>query len=1697
MKTFLFAGLTLLSAALTHAAPIKVAVFSDSPALNESVSRILSAANHSLLPRDQASSAEVLILASSEPKPLIGADRSLLEAVAKRGAGIVVLGSAIGSGDPAWFKSLTGGAWTTTSRKFANRLMWCPLTDAHPVTTALSLFDLDDETFYDLDTLPDINVLASTFTPKVTSKRVDPRSPENPTRANVYDLQPQLWTYEAPDKHRATVLLQSGPNALSHKSIETTLLRSIAWCAKRPLDDAAWPTLSADTLRYPKDGPRTPADTLRSFEIHPGFKATTIAAEPLINKPIAMQWDAKGRLWVAETVEYPNGRRPLTAEPWKETGVLLPGKYDRPARDRIAILSEPDANGRFTRKTVFHEGLELITGFCLFRDGAIVVGQPDIVFLHDKDGNDQADSEERLFTGFTPGDTHFVANHFQVAPDGWIYADTGSGPEVTSVTHPTLKARLSSGMFRFKPDGSAIEQVSSKGGNSFGGEFTSDGEVFFNQATSGNPVQHVVLSEKVLAKGKVGNATSAESVIKGRQVIREDMPDRAPLMQIDQVGRYSSACASSVYEGGAWPAEWNGGIFTTEPILDIIHHERLIPTGPTFTGQMTRENAEWLRARDHWFFPVAVEFGPDGAMYVLDFYCPVVAHSDTRGPQHSKASASIRPDRDHYFGRIYRIQHQDAKALTVPDLSRASAKELVAAFNHPNKHIRFTAHRLLMDRADIASARAELVQLASGADAHPKMLALWALRRSGLLEGETLAAALENPDARIRKVALQVAGTSAGWEPAIAKRLGDTDARVRLTALAALATADEAARSGDKAVPRAKSDSAQDTDVARALLKALPTLDDDWSRSAAAAAANSNALAILETILKDDSLSSPAVHQLAQSLAQAVTERGDASDVSRAFAAVSKAPAGNATVARLVLETLAARPLPNLDAPTGALAALANAADESLRDAALPFAVAWKAPAPLVETLTAHAKAMVADSARTQEQRATAVRALARSRISDETVRSTLKSLLSNKPSDALALETITALSESSEKSVANLLLDALMTLAGTPQSAAFDALAARSEWAMQVIQALQEKKLQPALLGPARLGKLSRHADRDVAKRALQVFDEIGAGSNPAKNALIAKLLPEVERGTGDESKGKAAFTAACSTCHVFKGEGKNVGPALDGIGVHGANELLTHIIDPSRVVDNEHRTWSIALKNGTFVTGIIGRENDRTVTLNLPGGAQQDVRTADIKSRQDTGVSLMPEGFEALGAETLRDILTYLAGGAGQNRFRAINLTKHFTTDTLHGLYQSREAKGDTIHPEKFGVVTVEGVPFSLPDPSTTPTGGNALVLKGGGGRSFASTLPKQVEIPVGFAAGNLHFLGAVAGWGGGPDMKRPAMKLTIEHESGSKQTEELGTGDVFIDYVSAADVPGSKRVNGVVKRHHVRYFSLPVKDRSPVLRLVLESYDNGISPTTLAITADNEAPKERQKFAATAKSPASDVAPPAKPAGFPVTGETLPEKAAEGTVRALLIGGGSSHDFEKFFRVADSATLKEGGRIVPAYTSNLEEALSLFAKADVIVLSANHGQFGTPPFQNALNAFADSGRGLVIVHAGGWYIWPPISGYNKRFVAGGARGHGRGDFTVFNRAPEHPVMKGVPAEFMINDEHYRSILDIGTEFEVLAETEVEKATNKPYPAVWSVKDAKARILNISLGHAQEAHSNPAYQTLLKNAVHWCSGR
>ena len=1426
-------ALSLLAAAL-DAAPVRVVISGDAQLLGESLRAAGATVTATVVPTDaELQEADVVILSNPGWKPVAPDLRAPIERFAQRGGGLVVLGGAVNAG--SWLKPLAGGAATENTRRFSSLMMFYPLTDADPITRDAAAFDVADETAYDLDIDESVRVLASAFTPKVTSKRRDDRAPEKLDRANVYDLQPQMWTYEGSDKHRAFVLLQAGAESLKHPSVQTLLRRGVAWAAKRENIDELCAPADLATLRYPKGGPKPAAETVQSFDLHPGFSAKAIASEPLINKAIAMQWDGRGRLWVAETPEYPNGRRPLSDVAWKETGVLKPGQYDRPATDRITILEDTNGDGVMDKKSVFYEGLELVTGFCLWRDGVIAVHQPDIVFIH---GNGAQKTVDRLYTGFTPGDTHFVANHFMVAPDGWIYANTGSSADAVSVVNPSVKAKVSSGIFRFKPDGSAIEQVGSKGGNAFGMDITSDGELFFGQATSGSPVQHVVLPEWVLARGKVGNTGSVESVIAGRKVARTDMPSRVPYMQIDVVGGYSSACASTVQEGGAWPAEWDDTVFCTEPILDIVHFEKLKRGAPNIVGEMTEPNREWLRARDFWFFPIDVQFGPDGAMYVLDFYNPIVAHSDSRVPKHSRSGATVRPDREHYYGRIYRIQHDAARQLPTASLEKASPAELVAAFTHPNKGVRFNAHRLLMDRADAAAAVPALQAMAGNERFAPaRILALWALQRLGQLSPESLATSLKNEDAGVRKAGLLIAeALGAKNQVNVATLLDDSDPRVRLLALRALA-----------AVPL-------DSAGAKSLLAVLPKLNDGWSRSAAVAAASSNAGPVIEASLASQTAPGASELDLVTSLAGRLAEKPDKAALAKVITAAANANATARPIVLAALQSAAANLAPApAEVPVAALKTLLTATDVTIAASALPYAAAW-APAgelkPVIADRIAALLPVAVDAGQTDTTRSVVIAGLIRSRAADARILDEVIELLKTKLSDPLLLDVIGSVARAGEPALGQRLTAILPNLSPLGQTALFDALITRAEWANALLDALAKKELKPALLGPAKLSKLRLHPDAAVAKRAVAVFAEVGAGTNAAKDEIIGKLEKEIESKAGNVANGKSMFQAACATCHKLNGEGHDVGPVLDGIGVHGTHELLVHIIDPSRVVDNEHRTWNLALKNGQFATGIIARENETTVTLKLPGGILQDAKTSDIKSRQDTGMSLMPEGLEALGADTLRDILAYLSGGS--DKYRALNLGESFTTSTTGGLYASREAVNDTVQPTRYGVVTVEGVPFALPDPVTTPSGGNVIVLKSSDRGTFASTLPQRVEVPVGYPVGNLHFLGGVAGWGGGPDSTKPAMKVTIEYASGKKQVEELFTGDVFLDYPSGEEVPGSKRVNGVVRRTHVRYFWLPVNEREAVKRLILESYKNGVAPTTLAITADREAPKPRGKFA-----------------------------------------------------------------------------------------------------------------------------------------------------------------------------------------------------------------------------------------------------
>jgi type 1 glutamine amidotransferase len=230
--------------------------------------------------------------------------------------------------------------------------------------------------------------------------------------------------------------------------------------------------------------------------------------------------------------------------------------------------------------------------------------------------------------------------------------------------------------------------------------------------------------------------------------------------------------------------------------------------------------------------------------------------------------------------------------------------------------------------------------------------------------------------------------------------------------------------------------------------------------------------------------------------------------------------------------------------------------------------------------------------------------------------------------------------------------------------------------------------------------------------------------------------------------------------------------------------------------------------------------------------------------------------------------------------------------------------------------------------------------------------------------------------------------------------------------------------------------------------------------------------------------------------KPDSTEKMGQKFTSPKPEKTLRVLLVGSGSSHDFPKFFLGTDSATLKAAGGMDVAATPNLEEALALLPEADVLVFSGNHDDYGKEEFQKALNDFADKGKGLVFLHAATW-VHPAWKGYSERFINGQTPGHvSYGDVTVTVKDEKSPIMKGVPATFTFKEENYRAGFTDKAKSEVLAENNPDNK-NVIHPSVWIVKDPKTRIVCITLGHDGAAHDHPAYQAILTNAVNWVAGQ
>ncbi len=1558
---------------------------------------------------EQLAKADVLVMYAPEGGTISPDERARLEAFLKRGGGIAVIHDAVCGTDPQWFKTVVGGAWEHRHSKFHHGEVGLYFADRrHPITRGLSNFFLDDEIYWDLHLMPEARVLANSF-----------RIP--------HEIKPQLWVYEK-DDYRAFVSLQGHRHAsFSLPHYRALLLRGIAWAAKREADLLVSKEELA-SLRYPAGGPIRPDRAHEPVVLHPDFEMRLLAAEPGVVKPISIDWDPRGRLWVAMTPGYP-----LKAE---SSGV--------PPHDSVAFFEDTDGDGRLDRRTVFHEGLDLVTSLAFHKDGVIITQAPDILWLRDTDGDGKSDRREVLFTGFGYGDTHAVMSNLRWGMDGWIYATQGySGGASRSIRNAagTDFGPIGNGMFRFRPDGSAMEMVVSYSANTWGMDFSWDGEIFYTMA-NGSHLRHVIVFDRVLARGRADRAEAWKDITDHKEAHPILKHTLTPYVQIDFVGGFTAASGGVLYDGGAWPAEWTGGHFVTEPTINLVHHDVVKPEGVTFRASRARDE-EFVAGRDLWFRPVELRVGPDGALYMADFYNQAVVHNDTRRPPHGPQNAAIRPDRDHEHGRLWRIQHRSAQK--VPAARFGAVADLVAALEHPNRWTRMTAHRLLCERRE---GQAEVSALLGRTKlAAARVHALWILEQLGALAPRDLAGALADAEAGVRKNAAKIAALRKDPRPEVAGALGrlasDPDPRTRLEAIIALGSVNP--------TPEALA----------ALLRVYPSLDDPWSRSAVLGVAANDPAGFLAAAI--EALPAEASRGFVDDIAASVGERGDAEGAARLVVACARSAAHRQTILSRLHAALPPGAAPAVTPELRqALKTLLESGDPGVSSAALAFVGRWvrddslaasvgRVSGPLLEA--------AADPKRPEAERAQALEFLVAVPAVRAKAIAAAGEVLNSSASTELKERVIAALGRTSAPEAGPVLIGAWPRLTTQARDAVFAQVVKNPAWSLHLVGEIEKGNLRPAEIGLTAVFRLRTHPDRGVAQKAAAAIDAVQGVENKAKDQVVASLLPLVSK-PGDAAKGKGLFAEQCLKCHSYRGEGKIVAPDLMGIGVHGAEELLTQIVDPNRAVEPNYVSYNVRTRDGDVFNGTVVRDTRESVVLRSNEG-DREIRRSEIEIMQSSGLSLMPTGLEALGAEALRDIIAYLAADSGP--YRPVNLEAVCTASTVRGLYDSQR-EPNNLRLRKFGLHTVEGIPFLVLDPSKTARGNNAIVLRGGAQADWQCKreMPLKVEVRVGFAAAKIHVLGGIGAWATLSGEKGgPVVRVTYHYADGKTEEKLLHDGVEFSDWIRRVDVPGSRFVPGIVQpgqRGQVRWFTLVPGRREAIRAITLESFDNRVAPTFLAMTAES----------------AQGAAPP-------------PPKSP----MCLIVGGGASHDYEKWWRGADAALL---GAV---YTSDPAQVLPALEKAEVLYL-ANNQPLPDPALRKAVFDFVGRGRGLLLGHAATWYNWKDWPEYNRTLVGGGARGHEKlQEFEVAVVDKAHPLMAGVPDTFRVKDELYRFERDeAGPEIHVLARGK-SLETGKEYPVAWTVKHEKGRILCLTLGHDGAAHELDAYRRILRNAAGWLAGK
>ncbi len=851
----------------------------------------------------------------------------------------------------------------------------------------------------------------------------------------------------------------------------------------------------------------TPEQAIEKMKVPEGFEVKLFAAEPKVINPVAMTFDHRGRVWITESIEYPR---------------MSSGK----GADRIKILEDTDSDGVADKVKVFADGLNIPSGIVHGYGGVFVCNSPDLLFLQDTDGDDVADKREVLLTGFGRLDTHELPSALVWGPDGWLYGLNGVFNN-SVIKHQGKTHEFTCAVWRYHPLSKKFELFAEGTSNPWGLDYNSAGEFFISACV----IDHLW---HISPTGYYHRQAGAYPPF---------------TWKIESIVGYkhqkAAYCGLCVYDGDAYPNEYRQSLMMGNIHGNCINRDAVEVNGASYRGS---PKDDFLSANDAWFMPVVQKVGPDGCLWIVDWYdryhCYQDASADPRGVDRLK-------------GRIYRVTYNKTFMPTSFDLTKLSTTQLEEMLSHRNGFYRRAARQLLVERnVDHANM---LRQMSSPRISRPDFLErLWTIISMKTEPADSVVQDwMKHADPVIRAWAVRSLGNRATISTNLAnsfKALAfdpEPVVRVQVAALArmipnidhasVLLNTMSMSEDSSQLLPRIAwrqfepllSDmkdpaktvgphltkrSAQSLDTTaefakRVVDRLLASKDSDQSR-----------LMSMLNVCLDPAAGGKISSRVCDRLIEAMST-GEISEG-------QKKVLTEQLTARL-RESIKATDRPALQAT--ALALLIQLGDTSQAGSALKLLEDRKMPA----------------TARTQLLRAlTSVNAPGLSTVAGK--------LLDEKESGAMQVETLSSLSRLNDPAVGKLVAERFAQLRPEVKPQAIDLLTTRSIWSTNLIQLVEAKTIPAGMVNANQLRKMLASKDSAVADKIKAIWGNVRAEDRPDRVSMINRYRRVCTEKPGDAKKGYEVYKRVCFQCHQMNGEGHNVGPDLTTNGKNGLDHLL-----------------------------------------------------------------------------------------------------------------------------------------------------------------------------------------------------------------------------------------------------------------------------------------------------------------------------------------------------------------------------------------------------------------------------------------------------------------------------------------------------------------------------------------------------------